>query len=228
MKSQISGIALLGVALLAGQAQASIVTINFDDLPHDGGTAGALPPNNVLIVVGSHYPSVTFSSTANHVVMVLSGTSYNTSSAPNVICTGTSSGFIDCSQDLTLTFTSPVDNLSFDAFGNDSTPNGGTFALADVFQGGVDNANIPLIVSGGSTPVNGFLGINADPQTLNFTGITKLVIHNNTDINGTAYDNFSFDTGSSTDVAPEPSTLLLTGLCGIVWAGRRFLAHKSI
>jgi hypothetical protein len=226
MKSQISGIALLGVSLLAGQARATIVTINFDDLAQTGPPAGS-----TVIPVDTQYlvsDGVTFSTTLNHIVRVLSGTTYNTSTKPNVICTGTRS-FIDCTQDLTLTFANPVDNLSFDAFGNDSTPNGGTFALADVYQGGVDtHPNIPLTVSGGSTLVNGFFGINADPQTLNFTGITKLVIHNNTDTNGTAYDNFSFGTSGSTGAAPEPSTLLLTGLCGIVWAGRRFLAHKSI
>jgi hypothetical protein len=57
-----------------------------------------------------------------------------------------------------------------------------------------------------------------------------LVIRNDTDTNGTAYDNFSFDIQDSNPSAvPEPSTLLLTGLCGIVWAGRRrFQARKSV
>jgi hypothetical protein len=233
MKSQISGIAMLGVALLAGQARATVVTINFDDLAQTGPPAGA-----TVIPVTTQYlasDGVTFSSTAGHIVMVLSGTAYNTSSKPNVICTATSGGIIDCTQDFTLTFANPVSNLTFDAFGNDSTPNGGTFALADVFQGGVDNANIPLIVSqnqpGTCTPVDHSgcpTGVNADPQTLNFTGITKVVIHNNTDVNGTAYDNFSFGTSGSTNATPEPSTVLLAGLCGIVWAGRRFMARKSI
>jgi hypothetical protein len=220
MKSQIMGVMLLGVALLAGPSRASVVTINFDDLPPIGPPAGS----TVVSVTTQYLASdgVTFSTVAGSVIMVLSGTGYFTDSKPNIICS-TGIGTIDCNQDITLTFANPITDLSFDAFGNDSTPNGGTFALADVYIGGVDtNPNIPLIVSQGGTDP---LGMNADHQTLNFTGITKVVIHNNTDVLGTAYDNFSFDPPAPG--VPEPSTLLLTGLCGVLWIGRRFVASKS-
>lgn len=226
MKTLLGGIAaVLGVALLVNPAKAGIITINFDDLAQTGPPAGS-----TVIPVNTQYSvtdGVTFSTTLNHIVMILSGTLYNTSSVPNVICTATSSGGIDCTQDLTLLFSTPVDNLSFDAFGNDSTSNGGTFAFADIYQGGVDtHPNIPLLVSQGGTSVGGFFGINPDHQTLNFTGITQLVIHGNTDVNGTAYDNFSFSIADSTTV-PEPSTMVLMGLFGIAVAGRRFLAKKA-
>jgi PEP-CTERM motif len=69
---------------------------------------------------------------------------------------------------------------------------------------------------------------NPDPQNLAYLGITQVIIHNNVDPAGTAYDDFSFTPQLDTASVPEPSTLLLTGLCGIFWAGRRFLARKSM
>ena len=247
MKTQISGIVLLlGVALLAGQARASIVNINFDDLTPGcnppgstaacatpAGIAPPLPGSHVIIVTNQYFVSdgVTFASSGQFVVLVESGTGYNTTSTPNVISTGNAAGAVlgAPSINLILTFANPAYNLMFDVFGNDTTPNGSTFAMADVYQDGVVTT-IPLLVSQGGTPVNGNTGVNADHQDLSaFAGITQLVIHDDTDTNGSAYDNFSFDTGGGTDTSvPEPSTLLLTGLCGIVWTGRRFRARKSI
>jgi hypothetical protein len=238
MKSQISGIALLGVTLLASQARATVVTINFDDLT-PGCTAVntatcASPRGSQVIIVSNQYfvsDGVTFSSNGNFVVLVESGTGYNTTSQPNIISTGTTLGTIvgSPSVNLILTFANPVFNLNFDAYGNDSTSPGGTFAQADLYQNGSSTptqSNVNLIATNG----NAFNGIQPDHQDLSaFAGITKLVIKNDTDVNGSAYDNFSFTVnGGSNPPVPEPSTLLLTGLCGIVWAGRRFLTHKSL
>jgi len=222
MKSHVLGVVLLGVALLAGQARASIITINFDNL---GG----------FVTVTNQYPSVTFSADGGDVVLTVAQAPPYQSSQPNLICTGPVGGPADCTADITLAFTNPVDNLSFGAYGN-ITAFGGTFAKADVYQGGASpsQANIPLTVKhtkADDTAANcppTAADCVSDPQSLNFTGITKVVIHGNSDNNGTAYDDFSFSTiASVTTDAPEPSTLLLTGLCGIVWTGRRFLARKS-
>jgi hypothetical protein len=235
MKFHISGVSLLGVALLAGQAQASIVTINFDDLtpgcdPAGNTAACAAPAGSQVVQVNNQYlisDGVTFSSTDPYVVLVESGTGYQTSSTPNVISTGTTTGAIvgTSSINLILTFTNPVYNLNFDAFGNDTTAPGGTFAQADLYENGsaVPTQTINLIATNGSA----FSGLQADHQDLSaFAAITKLVIRNNTDANGSAYDNFNFNTsGGTTGTAPEPSTLLLTGLFGMVWAGRRLLAR---
>jgi hypothetical protein len=214
LKSQISGVALLGVALLAGQARASIVTINFDDL-------------GPFVTVTNQYPNVTFSAGNGDVVETTPQNPPYTGSPANLICTFYA-GTIDCAADITLTFATPVDNLTFDAFGN-QTAVGLRFAVADVYQGGVTPTSQNLTVShtqAQDIAANcAIIDCLADPQTLNFTGITKVVIRNNTDPNGTAYDNFSFDPPDPT--APEPSTLLLTGLCGLVWTGRRFLTRKS-
>jgi hypothetical protein len=60
----------------------------------------------------------------------------------------------------------------------------------------------------------------SDPQTISFANMTKIVITPTASegVNGgTFYDNFSFTQADV--VAPELSTLLLTGLCGIAWLG---------
>jgi len=216
MKLQISGVALLGVTLLAGQARASNVTINFDNL-------------GPFVIVTNQYPSVTFSSIQfGEVVETTAQNPPYKGSPPNLICTF-NGGTMDCAADILLVFTAPVDNLTFNAFGN-ITPTNGTFAVADVYQGGASPSHTQNLTVSHTQAQDALAGCPiaapdciADPQALNFTGITKVLIRSNSDANGTAYDDFSFSTSS----APEPSTLLLTGLCGIVWAGRRFIARKS-
>jgi hypothetical protein len=219
MKPQILGVAMLGVALMAGQARAGVLeTINFDTNPVLGN----------LVTITNQYPNVIFSAGGGDVVMTTSQNPPYLGSAPNLICTGPSGGPIDCTHDFTLTFTALVDNIAFTAYGN-QTAAPLQFALADVYQGTIatpvlTHQGIPLDVSHTVHCASPTLDCAGDPQALNFTGITKLVIRGNTDVMGTAYDDFSFTVEGA---IPEPSTLLLTGLCGIVWAGRRFLARKS-
>jgi hypothetical protein len=227
MKSQVFGAMLLGVALLAGPAHAGLVTINFDG-----------PGFTNFVAVTNQFTDVTFSSSGGDIVMISAQAAANPlvppylSSAPNLICTGTpaalpsTSAAFDCTHDLILTFATPVDNLSFTAYGN-QTVAPGAFAQADIFFAeGPAILNMPLTVSHTvhcGDPTKDCLG---DPQSLAFTGITQVIIHNNIDTAGTAYDDFSFTYAGGVD-APEPSTLVLTGLCGIFWTGRRFLARKS-
>jgi hypothetical protein len=217
MKSQLWGTILLGVALLAGQAQASIITINFDNLPN-------------ATVVTNQYTDVTFGSIPGEVIMTWANNPPFQGSAPNLICTGTTAPLtLDCENNIILTFSVPVSNISFTAYGNQNA-DGTSFATADVFQNNSPTPTqvVPLLVSHtphtpaicGSTP-----DCVGDPQTLNFTNITQLQIVNNNDPNGTAYDDFSFTTQDPTQ-APEPSTLFLTGFCGLAWIGRRILARQ--
>jgi hypothetical protein len=218
MKSQMLGIVLLGVALLAGPARANV--INFDNLG-----------NNVTVT--NQYANVIFSAGGGEVILTTSQNPPYRGSPPNLICTGTAAvgitpATIDCTQDVILNFTAPVDNLTFNAFGN-QTPVAGTFALADVYQLGVlTHANVALLVSHLPDDTCGVVDCNPDPQSLSYLGITQVIIHNNVDRFGTAYDDFSFTPESGPASVPEPSTLLLTGLCGIFWAGRRFLSRKSM
>jgi hypothetical protein len=215
VKSQVFAVALLGAAVLAGPARATI--INFDNL------------SNLDVVTNQYAGSgVLFSGGGGDVILVTTQPTYN-GTKPNLICTGPRLGPADCTQNVILNFTTPVDNLNFDAFGN-ATPVGGTFALADVFQNNSATAtatNIPLKVSHPFDPNCAVGTPDCDPDHQNlsaYSGITELLIHNNTDPAGTAYDTFSFTQDAP---APEPSTLFLTGLCGIVWAGRRFLIRHG-
>jgi hypothetical protein len=224
IKPQILGVALLGVALLTGQARAgTLESINFDNLGN-------------LVTVTNQYTNVTFSASGGDVVLTTCQNNVACinppylGSFPNLICTGTAPGTIDCTHDFTLTFSTPVDNLTFTAFGN-QIPAPGTFALADVYINGIllpQNTNIPLNVSHTVHCADPTKDCAGDPQALNFTGITTVFIHSNAELptnGGTAYDDFAF-TVEGGGTIPEPSTLLLTGLGGIVWAGRRFLARK--
>jgi len=222
MKPQILGVALLGVAFLAGQARAGLLeTINFDTL-------------GPAVSVTNQFANVVFSAGGADLVLTTAQNPPYLGSPPNLICTGTiTPSAIDCTQDIMLVFSTPVDNITFNAFGNATTAPG-QFAFADVYQGTVaspvlSHPNIPLDVSHTThcgVPGDVVRDCAADPQSLAFTGITILRIHGNTDPAGTAYDDFVFTVETSGTI-PEPSTLLLTGFCGIVWAGRRFLARKA-
>lgn len=241
MKSQLWGIGLLGVALLAGQAQASL--INFDNLtpgctpPAPAGCAA--PAGAQVVQVNSQYflsDGVTFSALdpggPTLVVLVESGTGYN-DSKPNDISLGLSSGQILYPQtgQLILTFQTPALNLNFDVYGNDSAypAAGAAFAVADIYENNSPSvtATFNLMTQSCAVAPCNLNGINTDHQDLSaFPNITKLVIRNDTDVNGSAFDNFSFSAAAPS--VPEPSTLLLTGLCGIVWVGRRFLARQRM
>ena len=142
MKSHIFGAMLLGVALLAGPAHAGLVTINFDG-----------PAFNNFVPVTNQFTDVTFSSSGGDIVMISAQAPPYLSSAPNLICTGSPAAapstpaVFDCTHDLILTFATPVDNLSFTAYGN-QTVAPGAFAQADIFFAeGPTIFNMPLTVS---------------------------------------------------------------------------------
>jgi len=213
MKSHIFGAMLLGVALLAGPAHAGLVTINFDDLTD-------------LAVLTNQYASVAFSAGGGDVVLATAQNPPYLGTAPNLICTGSVAGVIDCTNDIILTFTVPVDNLSFRAFGN-QTAAPGVFALADVFFAAAPSiTNIAMHVSHTITCGMPTVDCDPDPQSLPYVGITKVIFHNNTDPKGTAYDDFTFTVEAGTTAAPEPSTWMLTGISGLIWAGRRRLLAR--
>ena len=236
MKFQAFGAVLLGLSFLVGPAQAGLVTINFDG-----------PAFTNFVQVTNQFEDVTFSSSGGDIIMI---SAQNVppildptvppylGSKPNLICSGTAAVVVtqtnanlDCLHDVILTFASPVDNLSFVAYGN-QTLAPGSFAQVDIFFAvGPAILNMPLHVSHTvhcDDPTQDCIG---DPQNLNFTGITQIRIHNNTDNNGTSYDDFSFNyeggTPTQTGTVPEPSTLILTGLCGIFWTGRRYLPRRK-
>jgi hypothetical protein len=197
--------ALLGAVLLfSGIARAE--TINFDDLPN-------------LTTVTNQYANVIFSAGGGDVVLTTAQNPPYLGSQPNLICTGSTAGAIDCTQDFTLTFTTPVDDIYFTAYGN-QTPAPGQFAEVDVYQNGVlTQPDISLDVSHTvHCPTYGDCA--GDPQSLLYTDITEIAFHDNTDPAGTAYDDFSF-TPETDSGAPEPSTFFLATLGGAGVVGLR-------
>jgi len=143
---------------------------------------------------------------------------------------GTSSGV-----SLILTFTNAASNLTFDAYDNNTTPLGQQFAQANItYNNGANTATVNLLTTTGCGPTGGgpcpgnpnFNGLFPDPQDLSaFPNITRLEILNDTDANGTAFDNFAFSTTES-QAAPEPSPLMLMGFGGLLLVVRRVIARK--
>jgi PEP-CTERM motif len=198
--------ATVGMLGLATSAHANL--INFDNLAN--GT-----------VVTNQYAAqdITFSSVGGEQLLVTAQSSYQ-STPPNFICTGT--GGIDCTGTVIFSFTTPVDNLKFDAVGNQNTI-GTSFAQADIYQNGIlTQSNLNLLVSQGN-----FL---PDAQDLSaYANITEVLIHSNTDPAGTGYDTISFTT-SVTSSVPEPATwaMMLLGFAGMGFVGFRRAKTRSV
>jgi hypothetical protein len=185
------------VAVMLGAASLAHATvINFEDL-----TDGAVVTNQYAA------DGITFSSEGGEQILVTTQPQY-LSTPPNFICTGTSS--IDCVGSVIFTFATPVNDLQFDAVGNQNAV-GTPFAVADIYQNGVLTvSNLDLLVSLG----------NESPDHQDFSAygnITKVVIHGNTDPAGTGYDTISFVAGVVS--IPEPGTLSLFGLGILALAG---------
>ena len=194
-------------ALLLSCTAASATTITFDNLVNGD-------------VVTNQYAAqgITFSSLGGGQIYITAQPSYQ-STPPNFICTGR--GSIDCVGSVILSFVAPVNNLQFDAVGNQNAI-GSSFAFANIYQNGILTvSDLPLLVSQGN-----FL---ADHQDLSaYSNITQLYIHSNTDPAGTGYDTISFTAGSI-DSIPEPITLSLfsAGLAGMAAVRRRNKAKTA-
>lgn len=199
--------------LLLALVSASATTINFDG-----------PGLTNFVQVTNQFPGVTFSAGGGDVVLITAQNPPYEGSVPNLICTGSAPAggarVIDCTHELILTFDTPVDDLAFTAYGN-QTDLGDTFAFLNLtFANGGTVPNIPLDVSHtGHCPL--VFDCEGDPFDFQLTGITKAVFHGNVDPAGTAYDDFSF-TPESTKAAPEPGAgiLVLIGV-GLLTASSR-------
>jgi len=182
------GIAALG---LASSAQA-LTVIDFD------GFSG---------VVTNQYAEAVFSSSvgsANHSFAF--GTAH---SGPNILCTGGTTGGIDCLRDTYIDFTNPVNDLTFWAIEANVA---GVTAQFNVFTNGSFAGTADLVSSGGGGN-NEFVDLSA------FSNITRLEIVNILDDpnneNGIGWDTFSFN------VVPAPSSAVLLAIGGIATGRRR-------
>jgi hypothetical protein len=137
------------------------------------------------VVVNTQYPAATFSAPTgyeNWTVALNAGTSQ-----PNVICTGTSGGAIDCTHDTYVDFRCPVASLTLRAVGVDDS---GTVASVNVFVDGVLADTVSIEGKGDPTtpvPVN----LTAYPD------VTRIELVNVTDTGGIAWDDFQFCLASS-------------------------------
>jgi hypothetical protein len=174
-----AALALWAIGVCCASAQA--VVIDFTSL--SPGTA-----------VTNQYPAATFSSIANEENRVQNDFNFGGNSFPNYICTATVGGELDCSNPVYVDFTSPVGGLTFYTLGDDvaATP-----ASVDVYSGANLLATVPIVVDGNFNTIE-LVDLTA------YAGVTRIEISANTDINGLAYDTFSFE-------VPEPAVGMAVG-----------------
>ena len=175
-------------------AHAGLIEINFDELATN-------------TVVNNVYAGVTFGTThGNGDVSVF--TACCSESDPNSIATG-SGGSFNFNGDLSLSFASAVNNLSFFIGGDNDA---GVVGLIDIFGlGGVLLDTVGLIADGDGQ------GLTEELQDLSaYSNVTGINIYNVTDAAGLVYDTFRY-------TVPEPGMLALLGigLAGIGLARRR-------
>jgi hypothetical protein len=174
-------------------------------------------------VVTNQYPSVTFASvdefTTNFVVQEadLAG------SPPNYICSGLRVAGPDCSWNTSLSFTTPVNNLSFAAVAVGAT---GQAAVVDVYEHGSLSATVPIMGHGDPLhPVHVDLSAYHD--------VTQIVLRDITDDYGIGWDDFDFLT---TAPPPPPPTYryfvtdtCADGSCGLkIEDGPGYANHTQI
>ena len=191
-------------AIVASSGAAHGIVIGFDDL--SGGTT-----------VSNQYPEATFSSDAGQSLVAFS---YPTAPSPqNIICTANSSGTLNCTSSLFVSFTSPVNNLSFWAV----EPNQfGAVANVEIYS---NNALVGIVPIIGLSATDGQFGAGnlfVDLSAFNNVSSIAVValpgqtgIDNSYGGNGIGFDSFSFT------AVPSPSSLALLGAGSIVVARRR-------
>jgi hypothetical protein len=191
-------------AIVASSGAAHGIVIGFDDL-----SGGAF--------VSNQYADATFSSDAGQSLVAFG---YGDAPSPgNVICTADSSGTLNCTSSLFVSFTNPVNNLSFWAI----EPNQfGAVANIEIYSNNALVGTVPLIglaaADGQFVLGNRFVDLSAFS---NVSSIAVVALPGQTAIddsyggNGIGFDSFSFT------AVPSPSSLALLGAGSIAVARRR-------
>jgi hypothetical protein len=152
---------------------AGLTDINFDDLPA-GGITG--------VEVTNQYPSATFSSTPGSVNYV-STQEYLTDSKPNFICTGPLGAEINCAAPTIVTFTAPIQELTFSGIGVNYV---GQVAAVEIYVKGALAATVPIIG-------NGTAEVPLSVNLTAYTDVTSIVLTDITDGGGIGWDDFRFE-----------------------------------
>ena len=173
------------------------VVVNFDNLNNGD-------------VITNQYAGVTFSSTPGYVNYVTTQSQYQ-STPPNFLCTGPSNGNINCTAETFLKFSTPVNNLNFDAMGVNDI---GVEALIDVYTNGIFNSTVQVIGN-----AQGYAPDHIDLS--GFSNITEIRLYNIVDGGGIGWDTFQYTQGQGS--TPEPGALVMfgSGLLGLAGFARR-------
>lgn len=197
MKATLGFVGLAAAAALASGGMYQTVTIDFDDL--QGGIA---PP---VETDGMFSDFATFSTQADHVLLVFSGGGFVGGSDPNVLTAAESVDASSFDSDIYVDFTDPVRNLTFDVLADNDA---GVVAQVLVAHAGGTNT-IDVV---GNANINDAVAIDLTA----YTDVSRIELFNITDEFGLSVDNFVFDT-----LVPAPGTLAGLGLVGLAATRRR-------
>ncbi|MFG0245606.1 MAG: hypothetical protein ACF8MF_06095 [Phycisphaerales bacterium JB052] len=186
MKIKLAACAAIATATLAANAgMYQTVTVDFDDQP-----GGFFPPE---VTDGLFSPYVTFSTEADHVLLIFSGSGTVGGSNPNNLTAAESVDASSFNSDIYMDFTDAAQNLSLDILADNDT---GVIAAINVFHAG-GMATVDIIGNGDfSDPINTDLS--------SYTDVTRIELVNITDEFGLSIDNLVFDAP-----VPAPGALAL-------------------
>lgn len=187
---------IFAYSALLSMGAVSATTINFDSLPDDS-------------VVTNQFAGVTFSSISGYEVRT-TAQSFG-SSLPNIICSAEVGGAQTCGtagrdpfssgipgiDDIFVDFSTPVNNLSFLAVGDNDN---GNIGVVDVFEDAILAGQVNIV--GNSNGLDPFF-----VDLTGFNNVTRVTIHSITDTFGLGFDDFTFASAT----VPIPATLYMFG-----------------
>jgi hypothetical protein len=197
MKSMIACSAVLGAASLScAGVDLQTVGIDFDDQP-----GGVAPP---VETDGQFSPYATFSTQADHVLLIFSGAGFVGGSNPNVLTAAENISASSYDSDIYVDFNDAVQNLSLDILSDNDA---GAIASLRVFHAGGET----LLDVVGNANFN-----DAIPTDLSaYADVTRIELIDITDEFGLSIDNLVFD-------VPIPAPGVLGAFAGLaVCTGRR-------
>ncbi|MEZ6162930.1 MAG: hypothetical protein R3B67_00665 [Phycisphaerales bacterium] len=198
MKFALAASAAIAVVTLSANAGIyQTVTVDFDDQP-----GGFNPP---AVTDGLFSPFVTFSTQANHVLLIFNGAGFVGGSNPNTLTAAESISASDFNSDIYMDFTDAAQNVSLDILSDNDS---GVIAAINVFHAG-GMSTVDIVGNGNFS--------DAIPTDLSsFVDVTRIELVDITDEFGLSIDNLTFDAP-----VPSPGTIALLGLAGLTSTRRK-------